>query len=83
MLEQPGSARTALFLQLDRITCKHYHVADCEDSTVELSQSFYFTVAFNVIRNINNFVVHTEKASTSASTNWELLKVLVTIYLSS
>ena len=42
--EQPGSAGTALFLRLE-----HYHATDGEDFATELTQFFYYTVAFNII----------------------------------
>ena len=59
------------FILVIKVTCKHHHVIDCEGSTVELTQFFYCTVAFNIQGN----VAHTEKASTSPSTNWKLLQV--------
>ena len=34
------------------VTCKHYHSIDGEDFVTELTQFFYYTVAFNIILTI-------------------------------
>ena len=40
------------FIFAIRVTCKHYHATDGEDFATELTQFFYYTVAFNIILTI-------------------------------
>ena len=63
------------------VTCKHYHAIDWEDSTVELTILLMISSAVAI-----KIVAHTQMGrivlsgaamdtvSTSASTNWDLLK---------